>query len=71
MSEVILTHHEIRRRLELITTLQDDCEHAHIEEDLLYTDLLRAIAEGRCDLPVLCARLAMATKNLTFERWYA
>ena len=48
-----------------------DNEGAHIAEDELYMDVLKAIAEGRCDDPAACASEALKSDNIDFVRWYA
>ena len=47
-----------------------DYEDMHIEEDDMYEDVLRAIAEGDPHSKLL-AREALKSKNAKFTRWYA
>ena len=47
-----------------------DYEDMHIEEDDMYEDVLRAIAEGN-PYSKLLAREALKSKNVKFTRWYA
>ena len=47
-----------------------DYEDMHIEEDDMYEDVLRAIAEGDPHSKLL-AREALKSKNVKFIRWYA
>lgn len=47
-----------------------DYEDMHIEEDDMYEDVLRAIAEGDPHSKLL-AREALKSKNVKFTRWYA
>lgn len=47
-----------------------DYEDMHIEEDEMYEDVLRAIAEGDPHSKSL-AREALKSKNVKFPRWYA
>ena len=42
----------------------------HMEEDDMYEDVLRAIAEGDPHSKLL-AREALKSKNVKFTRWYA
>jgi hypothetical protein len=48
----------------------DDPERAHVLEESLYLDVLRAIAHGAED-PQGLARLALIAQNLDFDRCYA
>jgi hypothetical protein len=43
----------------------------HAAEDLLHQTVLASIATGRCDDPAGAAKAALATRNMTFKRWYA
>lgn len=47
-----------------------DYEDMHIEEDDMYEDVLRAIAEGDPHSKLL-AREALKSKNVKFARWYS
>ncbi|WP_283581037.1 hypothetical protein [Limosilactobacillus reuteri] len=47
-----------------------DYEDMHIEEDDMYEDVLRAIADGDPHSKLL-AREALKSKNVKFTRWYA
>jgi phosphate uptake regulator len=58
-------------RIEAIRAMASDDEMAHGEEDSLYEDILRAIAEGTCENPQECARLALTTQDIEFHRWGA
>lgn len=51
-------------------TARDD-EHAHLKEDALYRNLLKAIADGTCNDPAGCAKLALTSAEIDFSRWYA
>lgn len=59
------------RIAEIVAVGQDDDERAHGLEDDLRGAVLLAIAEGRCEDPQECARLALTTDDLTFCRWCA
>lgn len=48
----------------------DDPEQAHIAEDQMYIDVLRAIADGAAD-PAKLALVALAATEIDYERWYA
>lgn len=45
-----------------------DYEAAHADEDRLWRDVLRAIAEGWCEDPAACARAALESQDLEFKR---
>jgi hypothetical protein len=62
---------EIRSRLAYIVEVQNDPEVAHKLEDELYYDVLRAIAEGRCEKPREAAKLTITTAEIDFPRWFA
>ena len=61
----------VQKRLQQIYDKRWDDEGAHIAEDELYMDVLKAIAEGRCDDPAACASEALKSDNIDFARWYA
>ena len=48
----------------------EDWEEMHIEEDDMYEDVLRAIADDDPHSKLL-AREALKSKNVKFARWYA
>ena len=48
----------------------EDYEEMHFEEDDMYEDVLRAIADGDPHSKLL-AREALKSKNVKFARWYA
>ncbi len=48
----------------------EDWEGIHMEEDDMYEDVLRAIAEGDPHSKLL-AREALKSKNIKFARWYS
>jgi hypothetical protein len=48
-----------------------DHESAHAIEDELHQIVLRAIADGSCENPAECARLALTTLEVDTARWCA
>lgn len=68
-----MTVTEIRERVALIRYEADDDEAAHIDEDLLHRDVLKAIASGEYSIEemVAFAEEALATLNISFARWCA
>lgn len=69
----MLTPDAIRDRLAEIKAISGDPEAAHVREDQLREDVLRAIATGevrRKDAAEM-ARLALTTDDISFDRWYA
>ena len=65
-----MTVDEVKRRIEAIAAESHDDERAHSDEDLLYEDVLQAIARGAPD-PAQLAVAVLKTKELGFERWCA
>ena len=61
----------VSHQLEEIRAVASDDEQAHSLEDELHRAVLGAIADGSCVDPVACARLALTSKNIEFERWCA
>ena len=66
-----MTPEYVKKRIEHIESIKGDDESAHSEEDKLHQDVLWAIANECCDAPVQCALLALQTKSIEFERWFA
>lgn len=68
-----MTLDQVREALEEIRAeaKKDDDEGAHICEDRLHVDVLRAIAEGTAEDPVAMARLALESALVDFHRWCA
>ncbi len=62
---------EIFCRVKAIGEIARDDEAAHGEEDRLHQDVLRAIANGKCERPSECAALALGTLMIAFQRWCA
>lgn len=74
MSETLatpITPETVRQTVERIREAAGDDEAAHGMEDELHFDVLKAIAEGTCENPQECARLAIQTAEIGFARWYA
>ena len=65
-----MTVDEIIDRTQVIRRASHDPELAHGEEDQLWSDVLRAIADGAPE-PAALARAALATADIAFDRWYA
>lgn len=65
-----LTPAQVREALAdlVLIAARDDDEIAHVEEDRLYVRVLRAIADDRCESPAECARLALASDRIGFNR---
>ena len=66
----MLTVEDVKKRLSDIGATKSD-EGAHVLEDRLYEDVLRAIADGQCSDPAGCAREALKSNDFDFSRWYA
>ena len=63
---------EVEARVRKIKEMKGDNEAAHVEEDNLYEEVLRAIvAHSRYGYASDLARAALRTKEIGFERWYA
>jgi hypothetical protein len=60
---------EIRERLAQIDSSKRDPEVAHGQEDRLFADVLRAVAEGTAGPDE--AREALKAEEIRFPRWYA
>ena len=65
-----MTEDEVRRRVAEIDAIADLTERAHIAEDQLYYDVLKAIAAG-ADNAAALARAALAAKHLGLDRHYS
>lgn len=63
---------EIRSRIDFIRRVAGiDDEMVHSREDDLHQAVLDAIAKGECDDPQECARIALTTLDIKFNRWCA
>lgn len=67
VSAAMISIQDVEQRVASIADSQDDREGAHADEDELYRDVLRAIAEGHPEAEKL-AEAALATCDLEFER---
>lgn len=63
-----MTPKEVQLRVERVAAFAENDEAAHVEEDSLFIDVLEAIALGRCEQPVACAREALRTREIGFVR---
>jgi hypothetical protein len=61
---------DVDRRLKHIESISVDDERAHVEQDKLWADVLRATAKG-ADEPALLARRALDVLKIEFYRWFA
>lgn len=61
---------DVRKRVEQIRSMSNDYEAAHAEEDVLYRDVLEAIAAGDRNARAL-AKEALQTKKIEFPRYCA
>lgn len=66
-----MTPKEVRDRVDFIRGIAGDDEAAHVTEDELYADVLRAIAAGRCRKAAELAQEALKTQDIEFARWCA
>lgn len=55
------------KRIYELATFQSH-EVAHIAEDQLHAEVLAAIADGTCDDPKACAKTALMSERITFQR---
>ncbi len=67
----MMTVVDIMDRVNFIKECASDDEAAHVYEDTLHQDVLRAIAKGECDNPASCAMAALMTLKINFDRWCA
>ena len=67
----MLTVSDVKRCVEDIAAIKHDDEMAHSLEDMLYEDVLKAIAAGECEDPQECAKIALMTAEIDFARWCA
>ena len=66
-----MTIDDVKKRLQDIRDNSNNDEGSHIREDRLRDDLLRAIADGKCNDPEACAKEALKSNRIDFSRWYA
>ena len=62
---------DVKDAVQRIYDIRGDDEVAHVREDDLYRELLQSIADGTCEDPVECSKLALTTQDIEFSRWYA
>jgi hypothetical protein len=65
-----VTPEQVCERVAAVAARMDDAEGAHLAEDAIYTDVLRAIADGHAD-PAALAVEALKAEELDYGRWYA
>jgi len=65
-----MTEDEVRQRIAAIDEIADMLEEAHMEEDRLYYEVLKAIAAG-ADNAAGLARAALESRQLGLERYYS
>ncbi len=65
-----MTLKDIDERLEYIRNVAGDNEDAHIQQDMLYEAVLRAIAKGVRNPKLLAAKM-LEVEDIEFIRWYA
>ena len=67
----MLTVDAVKRGVDEVGRLAPDDEAAHVAEDALYGNVLRAIADGICEDARECARVALKAQEIKFARWCA
>ncbi len=65
-----MTVDEVLARVAQIDATADLVERAHMEEDRLYHDVMRAIAAGAAN-PAGLAQAVLATEDLGLDRYYS
>lgn len=61
----------IKKQIEEIARFNGDDEAQHSREDELYIKVLESIASGECEDPAECAKAALFTQQMKFNRWAA
>jgi hypothetical protein len=69
MSNLTIAH--VEEMLRTIRDIAGDDEAAHSKEDDMHQLVLRAIADGKCEDPRECARVALKSQEIDFARWCA
>ncbi len=65
----MMTSKHVRDRVrEIAESSRDDSELSHAAEDWLWMEVLAAIATGECADPRECAKAALETRQIEFER---
>lgn len=67
ITNVADVHASLKRIYEL-ATFHRHAEAAHIAEDQLHADVLAAIADGTCENPKACAKAALNSVEIRFDR---
>ena len=65
-----MTRDDVNVRVQIIRAMSRDDEAAHVAQDQLYVDVLRAIAIDPAGASELAAA-ALAVEDIDFSRWYA
>jgi len=66
-----MTVTDVQQRLVSIQAeAQEDCVEAHEQENTLWFVVLRDIAAGTCADPQGCAREALKSREIDFDRWF-
>lgn len=71
MQRGMMTPKIVAARVEAIQAAKADTEVAHTLEDVLFQDVLQAIANGSCREPRVCAAEAVKALTIDFQRWCA
>jgi hypothetical protein len=66
----MLTSEQVMDYVSQLKNMKDP-EAAHMKEDGIYFEVLKAISEGNCEDPKACAAEALESKKIKFPRWYA
>lgn len=66
-----LTPEAVAASVEKIKASSEDPEVAHSHEDALHQEVLAAIAADNCTDAKECARVALTSLDIEFDRWYA
>ena len=63
-----ITPEWVQTQVDAIDDVSGDYESAHHKEDVLYAHILEAIAAGTIENAPECARIALTTQSIDFER---
>ena len=66
-----MTPEDVTNAVRRIYDLRGDDEAAHIAEDQLHVEVLKAIANSTCEHPRECARITLTSEDIKFQRWCA
>lgn len=67
----MLTPEKVKEMVEDLKQIIGDDESAHAREDEIHQQTLEAISQGECFSPWECAKEALKTKEIDFNRWCA